>query len=72
MKTVRIGPVDGEQASFQVEDNATIAQALAVAGLRMAPSQSITSFSDAQDISLGEMVRDGETYLLTGNQVSGQ
>ena len=31
----------------------------------------VTSYSDAAAIELGETVRDGETYLLTGNQVSG-
>jgi len=70
-KQIRIGAWDGEQASIQVEDSATISQALQIAGLTLAPSQSVTTFSDAQDVGLDSLVQDGETYLLTGNQQSG-
>lgn len=72
MKTIQIGAWDGEQQQIQVEDNATINDALSAAGLRLARSQSVTAFSNAQDVDLGSTVNDGETYLLTGNQESGQ
>jgi hypothetical protein len=70
-KTISIGAWDGEQSTIQVEDSATISQALQIAGLTLSPSQSVTTFSDAQDVELNSVVREGETYLLTGNQVSG-
>jgi hypothetical protein len=33
--------------------------------------QSITAFSDASTVRANEVARNGETYLLTGNHVSG-
>ena len=71
MKNIRIGAWDGEQVLIQVQDEATVSDALRTAGLQLAQSQSVTTFSDAQDVELNSLVRDGETYLLTGNQVSG-
>ena len=71
MKTIQIGPWDGDQASIQVADTATLNDALREAGLSLAPSQSITTLSDTQDLGLNDVVQNGETYLLTGNQVSG-
>jgi len=71
MKTIKIGPWDGEQRQIQVEDSATVSQALQAAGLRISSQQSVSTFSDAQDVGLNEVVSDGETYLLTGNQISG-
>lgn len=71
MKTIQIGPWDGDQPTIQVADDATIGQAMQQAGLTLAESQSITTLSDAQDLSRNDLVRDGETYLLTGNQQSG-
>jgi hypothetical protein len=72
MKTVFVGPWDGEQVQIQVEDAATIGQVLSAAGLRLANSQTITTLSSATDLSINDGVVDGETYVLTGNQVSGQ
>lgn len=71
MKTINIGPYDGDQVQIQVEDNATINDALRTAGLTLARSQSVTSYSDAENLDLGSSVQDGETYLITGNQSSG-
>ena len=70
MKNVIIGPFDGEQVSIQVQDNATIADTLTAAGLSLTREQSVSSFSQAQDVELNDLVVDGETYLITGNHVS--
>lgn len=70
MKTIQIGPWDGDQVSIQVSDNATLSDALQQAGLVITASQSITTLSDTQDLSVDTLVQDGETYLLTGNQES--
>lgn len=72
MKTIQIGPWDGDQVSIQVSDNATLSDALQQAGLTITASQSITTLSDTQDLSVNTLVQDGETYLLTGNQASGK
>jgi len=71
MKTIQIGPWDGDQASIQVADDATLNDAMQQAGLTLAASQSITTLSDAQDLDRHDTVQDGETYLITGNQQSG-
>lgn len=70
MKTIQIGPWDGDQETIQVADNATLSDALQQAGLVITASQSITTLSDTQDLSVDTLVQDGETYLLTGNQES--
>ena len=71
MKTITIGEWDGEQKQISVEDTTTVQQALQIAGIRPARTQQITTFSNADRVESDEIVSDGETYLLTGNQVSG-
>jgi hypothetical protein len=71
MKKVIVGPFDGDQVELEVEDNATVADILRSAHLTMGSQQSVTSFSDASDVRLSDVARDGETYVLTGNHVSG-
>ncbi len=71
-KTIQIGGWDEDKRQVVVNDNATLSEALRIAGIRPTRTQQITAFSDAAAIDEGELVRDGETYLLTGNQVNGQ
>jgi len=71
-KTIQIGEVFGDTQEVVVDDTATVRQALQIAGVGMAQSQGITSYSDAAAIEMDEVVRDGETYLLTSNHVSGR
>lgn len=71
MKQFTIGSWDGEQRTIQVEDSATVGQALSQAGVSVARSQSVTTFSNASNVGLSESVVDGETYLLTSNNESG-
>ncbi len=70
MKTITIGDWDGEQKQINVEDTTTLQEAMQIAGIRQARTQQITTFSNADRVEPGEVVSDGETYLLTGNQVS--
>lgn len=71
-KTIQIGEVFGDTTEVVVDDNATVRQALQIAGVGIAPSQQLTSYSDAARIEMDEIARDGETYLLTSNHVSGR
>ena len=70
-KTIQIGHWDEEQRTIEVNDNATVRDALRIAKLVASGNQQITSHTDAMSIELDEVVRDGETYLLTSNDVSG-
>lgn len=72
MKTIKVGAWDGEQVSIQIEDSATLNDALKIAGMKLAPTQQIVSYSNAMPADADDAITDGETYLLTGNQVSGQ
>ena len=71
-KTIQIGEVFGDTQEVIVDDSATVRQALQIAGVRIAPSQQLTSYSDAARIEMDEVARDGETYLLTSSHVSGR
>lgn len=70
-KNISIGPWDGAQVQLTVDDNTTIAQALSLAGLQKQASQAVTTYSNAETVNLNDLVYDSETYLLTGQQVSG-
>jgi hypothetical protein len=71
MKNISIGAWDGDQVQLSVDDNATVSQVLQQANLQVAPSQSVTAYSNSEPVRMSDQVFDGETYLLTGNQVSG-
>jgi hypothetical protein len=71
MKKVIVGQWDGEQYELEVEDSATVGDVLRTAHLTPGSQQSITAFSDASTVRANEVARNGETYLLTGNHVSG-
>ena len=68
-KTVEIGTIDGETRKVTVNSNATVAQALQIAGFSPTSTQHITAYSNSDAIEPGENVVDGETYLLTENVV---
>ncbi len=70
-KTINIGPWDGEQPQIQVEDNATLSDALQMAGLSLAASQQINTLTDPTALNLGDGIIEGETYLLTSTDDSG-
>ena len=70
-KNISIGPWDGAQVQLTVDDNTTIAQALSLAVLQKQSSQAVTTYSNAETVNLNDLVYDSETYLLTGQQVSG-
>jgi len=63
--------LNGEEKRLTVPDNSLVSDALRAAGISVGSGRSITSFSDAGNIEAGELVRDGETYLLTSNHHSG-
>lgn len=71
MKTVQIGAWDGDQPTITVPDNATVQDALRIAGMSLASTQQIVSYTNSENVGVGDSVLDGETYILTGNQVSG-
>ena len=71
MKTIQIGDVFGELKTVRLEDSQTLANALQLAGLSVQNTQQIVSQSNAAQIEPGELATDGETYVITGNQVSG-
>jgi len=71
-KTINIGAWKGEQQELVVDDNSTLSNALQQAGLTITNSQQVTSYSDGSNNELNDVVRDGETYLITGNHVSGR
>lgn len=71
MKSVTIGSWDGEQRVVEVSDGATVNEVLRQAGITIQNTQSVTQYSNAENIGLNAQVVDGETYLLTGNHQSG-
>lgn len=71
MKTVIVGEWDGEHAEVSLEDTATVHEALHKAGYSLRSNQQITAYSSAARVDADEIVSDGETYLITGSQISG-
>ena len=71
MKSITIGSWDGEEKVISVSDNATVSDVLSQAGITIANTQSVTTFSNAENVSLTSPVVDGESYFLTGNHQSG-
>ncbi len=71
MKQISIGSWDEEQRQIQVEDDSTVGSALRQAGVTVAETQSVSTFSNATNVGLNDNVVDGETYLLVSNSVSG-
>ena len=71
MKTVVVGEWDGEHSEVSLEDTATVNDALHKAGYSLRSNQQITAYSNALRVNTDEIVSDGETYLITGSQISG-
>ena len=70
-KTIQIGDWDGKQQTITIEDNSTLQDALRIAGITAKVSQQVVAYSDASPVDFSDSLIDGETYLLTGSQVSG-
>lgn len=70
-KIIQIGHWDENQKTVELDDNATVRDALRIAKLTPSRNTQLISHSDAMPIEIDEVVRDGETYVLTSNDVSG-
>lgn len=68
MKQIQIGRVPGEIKTYVVEDNATVADALRVAGITQITGESLVLNGDPA--SLESQLANGTTLLLT-RQVKG-
>lgn len=70
-KTIEIADWDSPSQMLSVEDGATIAQVLQRSGRTLSASQRVAMLNTNEMVSLNDLAKDGESYIITQNHVSG-